>query len=180
MKPIATDRTQGHIVGVDGELLQRPTTILGADTAAIVRAYFFWAMSNHLEPELACKACFDFSRDSRAKYEIDEDQIVIVCDCQMRYFKGRSLPPAPVALSRTAPGGGVEGQGVAEILLSDDAASLLRKYKTVLLEHGLMEALRCNACYELGQSDGCAARVTSNLIEIRCRCSHRTFRGMSI
>lgn len=80
MKPLAIERTQGHIIGADGEILQRPTTLIGAESASLIRAYFLWAMTNHLEPELVCAACFDYSRESRAKYDITEDQIVIVCD----------------------------------------------------------------------------------------------------
>lgn len=173
------NRTAGHLVAPDGSLLQRPTTLIGADTAAIIRAYFAWAMQNQLEPELVCGACFDHSRESKAIFTITDQQVVIVCECSIRYFEGATLPPAKLAPSMSVP---EDAQGAILVQLSPDQALLLRTYKKVLTELNLKEMLRCNACYTLhGPSyDGCAARVTASLIEIRCRCSHRIFRGMSV
>ena len=170
------DKTTGHIVKADGSLATVPTTLIGADTAAIIRAYFYWAMTHQLEPELLCGNCFDHTRDSKAKYNITDAEIQIVCGCQIRAFFGHSLPPARVAASTTIPNDGKIGQ----VLLSADAASLLRLYKKVLIELNLKEALRCNACYALSQSDGCAAQVTANAIQILCRCSDRRYAGMTI
>lgn len=173
-----SDRTVGHLVNPDGSVAVRPTVIFGAETAAIIRAYMTWAITNHLEPELVCATCFDHSRESKAQYMITEQQIAIACQCQIRFFQGATLPPEPVtsSVSVKTTSEGHPGQ----VLLSEDAARLLRRYKTVLLELGLKEALRCNTCWDLNQEDGCAARVTSNLIEIHCRCSHRIYRGMTV
>jgi len=171
------DKTAGHLVGPDGSLVTLPTTLMGADTAQIMRAYFVWAMSNQLEPELFCSDCYDRTRGSKAIYNITEAEIQIVCDCQLRAFFGHTLPPNPVAASQTQV---CEGEGSASVLLSEEAARLLRLYKKVLIDLGLKEALRCNACYELKQSDGCMAQVTTNSIRILCRCSNRSFVGMTI
>lgn len=170
------DKTTGHIVKPDGSLAILPTTLLGADTAAILRAYFTWTLANQLEPELYCASCYNGSREDKAIYNIDDAQIQIICRCQQRVFFGHSLPPAPVAASTTIPNDG----GVGEVQLSEDAARLLRLYKKVLIDLGLKEAVRCNACYALNSEDGCNAQVLTNSIRIFCRCSNRTFQGMTI
>lgn len=174
-----TDRTTGHLVAADGSLLDRPTVLMGAETASIIRAYFTWAMQNQLEPELVCGACFDHSRESKAVFTITDEQVVICCDCSIRYFEGSTLPPEKLAPSMSVP---EDAEGALLVQLSPDQALLLRTYKKVLMDLNLKEMLRCNSCYTLhGPSyDGCAARVTANLIEIRCRCSHRIYRGMSV
>ena len=171
------DKTTGYIVKPDGTLATVPTILLSADTAAIMRAYFFWAMSNQLEPELFCGDCADGSREKKAQYNITETEIEIVCDCSQRVFFGASLPPAPVVASTTLP---ANDTGVGQVLLSEDAARLLRLYKKVLIDLNLKEALRCNACYGLEQEDGCNAQVLSQSIRIHCRCSDRRYAGLTI
>ena len=178
MSTAALDRTSGHLVGPDGTPLYRPTTLIGADAAAIIRGYFLWAMKNQLEPELVCASCFDFTRQSKATYNIDKDQIAIICQCQLRFFQGQTLPPEPVASSVTVKA--TDDAGAGEMRLSLGAAWLLRQYKKVLLDLGLKEMLRCNACYANGQEDGCEAQVTSQSIRIRCRCSNRIYTGMTV
>lgn len=174
----ALDRTVGRLVAPDGSVASRPTTLMSADAAAIIRAYFTWAMKNQLEPELFCATCYDFSRSLKATYNIDEQQIAIVCQCQLRFFQGATLPPEPVAASLVAKP--MENADVGEVRLSTGAAYVLRQYKKVLLDLGLKEALRCNACYSNGQSDGCEAQVLSQSIHISCRCSHRVYVGLTI
>lgn len=178
MSQRVSDRTVGQLVGPDGAPLQRPTTLLSADAASILRAYFLWAMREQLEPELVCTSCFDYTRDSKALYQIDERQITIVCQCQIRFFEGASLPGDPIVASRTVPQ--TDDAGVGHVLISSSAARLLRLYKKVLLDLGLQEMLRCNACYRLDQADGCHAQVLTSSIQIRCRCSDRRYQWMTI
>lgn len=171
------NRVEGQIVTPDGTPINRPATIFGADAAAILRNYFHWALSGQLEPELFCVQCYDGTKESKAIYQIDADEIVIQCQCQIRYFKGGWLKPLPMVKGITTVA--AEG-GPAHIALSSDEASLLRFYKKVLIDYGLAEALRCNACNELSYGkDGCHAQVTDNAIKIQCRCSTRTFQGMT-
>ena len=120
-------------------------------------------------------SCYDRTRESKATYQITEDDIVIQCGCQIRFFKGGWLKPLPMQKSQTRP---LNDTGVAQVDLSADEARLLRLYKKVLDDYGLAEALRCNACYELhGGMDGCHAQVTDQFIQVQCRCSNRTFHG---
>lgn len=176
MSTALLNRTTGSILGPDGAPALRPTTILSADAAAILRAYFCWLIKNQLEPELVCATCFNGTRESKAQYQVNEQQIVIICQCHIRFFEGASLPPDPVGESLTT----ITNDGIGQILLSEGAARLLRLYKRVLVELGLKEMLRCNACYGLDQEDGCEASVTAQSIRIRCRCSNRTYRGMTV
>ena len=179
MSPSLLDRTIGHLVATDGSLLECQATILSADTAALIRAYFTWTLKNQLEPELLCANCFDHSRESKAQYNISDEKIIIVCQCSVRYFEGYSLPPSVMQPSLSAP---VDASGPIYMRLSMDAARLLRNYKKVLLALGMKEALRCNACYELhgANSDGCDASVTDASIRIDCRCTKRRFIGSSM
>lgn len=172
------ETAHGHLVGADGAILSRHSAEFSADTVAILRAYFTWAMRNHLEPEFICAACDDHSRESKAQYAIDEQKIVIVCACSIRHFEGFTPAPKALAPSLSAP---VDATGPIVMVLSLDAARLLRQYKkAVLMGSGLKEAVRCNACYELGMADGCDASVTDSAIRIDCRCTKRRFTGSSL
>lgn len=171
------EQTIGHVVQDDGSLKAMPATIINAEDAAIIRNAFQWYLRNHLEPELLCAACFDFSRDSKAEYRIDEHELQIICSCAIRFHKGAWMKPIAPALSKSAP---TDTTGPILMRLSEDAASLLRAYKKVLLSLRLKQAVRCNACYELGQEDGCTAQTTDNHIVIRCRCTSRTYWGSSV
>ncbi len=170
------DRTAGELVKPDGSRLNLPASILSADAAKILRDYFFWALSQQLEPELFCATCYDGTRESKALYHISADEIEILCACQIRFFKGPWTKPAPFHSVKLAP---TDTIGPLRVTISDDGARLLRLYKKVLADLGLKEALRCNACYALNQEDGCEAQVLTNSIRIRCRCSNRTNFGMT-
>ena len=170
------EKTSGHIVAADGSLLIRPTTVIGADAAAIIRAYFTWAINHQLEPELFCGNCFTGLRSDKAIYNITDHEIEIVCACSQRVHFGASLPHAPIAPCVTSR---ADAGSVGVVLLSADAARLLRLYKKILLDLNLHEALRCNTCYDLDQADGCGGDVLSQSIRIYCRCSDRRFTGMT-
>ena len=171
------EKTSGHVVAADGSLLIRPTTVIGADAAAIIRAYFTWAINHQLEPELFCGGCFTGLRSDKAIYNITDHEIEIVCVCSQRIHFGPSLPHTPIAPCVTSP---ADAGSVGVVLLSSDAALLLRHYKKVLIDLNLKEALRCNACYGLDQEDGCDASVTTQSIRLDCRCSTRRFSGLTV
>lgn len=179
MKTALIDRVPGQVVTADGTQ-DRPATILTAEAALILRNYFYWALTQQLEPELFCAACYDGTRQSRAQHDIGADKIAIVCGCQIRFFQGAAWtkPAAPCAPSTVASRG--ESAEALHVRLSADAAALLRQWKRVMIDLGLREAVRCNACFALDQPDGCDAQVLTSSIRIRCRCSDRTFQGMSV
>lgn len=171
------ERTTGLLAQDDGTFRQMPAAIIGADDARIIRDAFWWYLHHSLEPELFCDSCFDHSRDSKVEYRIDAQELQFICQCAIRFHKGAWLTPTSMAPSLSAP---VDATGPVLMQLSADAARLLRHYKHVLLSLGLKQALRCNACYELGQPDGCDAQTTDSQILIRCRCTRRVYRGMSV
>jgi hypothetical protein len=57
------------------------------------------------------------------------------------------------------------------VLLSQEEAELLRKYKKFLHKRGLREALYCNTCFNGSLSDGMDAFVTDG--QIMFKCHHR-------
>ncbi len=58
---------------------------------------------------------------------------------------------------------------VPTIILTQEAAALLRLYKKFLEAHRLREALYCQECWDGQNPDGCEAYVTDHQILIRCR-----------
>lgn len=70
---------------------------------------------------------------------------------------------------------------IKTVILDREDAELLRRYKKFLSRHGLREALFCNSCWDTHSlADGCEAHVTNHDILIRCRCTQRFYRGMSV
>jgi hypothetical protein len=63
--------------------------------------------------------------------------------------------------------------------LSQDSARLLRDYRTFLVRRHIREGLWCKTCAEAGQPEGVKAFVKDDRIELRCRCTLRTYRGQS-
>ena len=158
-----------------------PSTMLSYESAAALRAYFGWALKERLEPELYCASCFSGSRDDKAIYRIDEREIQIICRCRILAFFGET--PARKVIAPCTRHPPMDGDTVSAVQLSDDAAHVLRQYRrAVLVPLGLQEALRCNVCYDTHGSDqdGCKAQVLSSSIVIQCRCSRRTYYGMTI
>ena len=172
------DRVPGTITDQNGVVHNRPATIIWADAAAIMRNYFYWVLRQKLEPELYCTTCYE-GRHSKAHYQISEQEIIIVCQCQQRYFRGTWLKPLQAVMPNTSVKD--DTVGVAQITLSEDAARLLRLYDRVLIGLGLKEALHCNICYEINPAEsGCDAMISVMAIRIRCRCSDRTYHGITI
>jgi hypothetical protein len=68
---------------------------------------------------------------------------------------------------------------IENIEISDENATLLRRYKKFLASYGLREALYCNDCWDRQSPDGCEAHVTDSSIVIKCRCKLRTRIGQS-
>jgi hypothetical protein len=63
------------------------------------------------------------------------------------------------------------------VLLTQEEAELLRRYKQFLRKRGLREALYCQSCWDGNREDGCKAFVTTEQIAIVCRCTTRFFQG---
>ncbi len=174
------ERTQGTIVGVDGEVLQRPTKLISPDEATLVRSYFKFVIGIlRLEPEFLCADCFDGTQESAATYDINEQQIVIVCRCSLRFHQGETPVEkylTPVMLAAPAD----DVVGVQALPLSLDVAQLFRTYKQKFLDpFNLKEVLRCTLCWDFNQPDGVKARVTDNVVDLECRCRHMTYLGSS-
>ena len=68
---------------------------------------------------------------------------------------------------------------IPTVILSQEDADLLRKYKKFLAKQGLREALYCNQCWDGSREDGCKAYVTDSQIGILCRCRMRFFQGQT-
>ena len=163
----------GTLVGPHGEPLLRPTHVLTGEDKAVVRAYRAVLTQLRLQPELVCQACYDNTRASHAVYEVTPQQILVACGCRMLFGDFTTVTPAPIAIQ--APTQVLSG--TPELCLPQEVSQRLRHYRRFLLAYGLKEALRCLACWDLGQRDGCRAYVGSEYLEIVCRCQKRYYRG---
>lgn len=65
------------------------------------------------------------------------------------------------------------------VILDQEEAELLRKYRKFLQKRGLREALYCNTCWSGNREDGCKAFVTDGQIGIECRCQFRFYQGQT-
>lgn len=159
----------GTILDAHGQPALRPTTILSAAEAALLRSYFTFLMRAHYEPELVCGHCYDGTRESKATFHVTDQQIVIVCGCRMLFHDGvTAAEDLVVPRLPTAPS---DGAANTVTPLTLDAVTLLRAYKAaILLKYHLKEMLRCNLCDGLDQHDGCRAHVTGRRVSIECRC----------
>ena len=117
------------------------------------------------------------ARDRRAIYNIAEEDLQIICACRMLYFMGET-PYNALAPCWAGPET-IRSDGTRALALSAEAVDRLRSYKEVLQALALKEALRCNRCFELNQSDGCEAHVLSTSIRIDCRCTERRHVGVT-
>jgi hypothetical protein len=58
-------------------------------------------------------------------------------------------------------------------------AELLRRYKALMLKHGLKESLWCDQCEHEGREPGLRASVMDERIDFECRCTVRRYRGQT-
>lgn len=172
--------TTTTLFGPNGERLdERPTTLLTVEDAALIRNYYYMLLKAGLEFEVFCRTCGHETREDQAQYKIDDEQVIILCGCSALYHKGATPVERleTVELSRDVRVGRDMQIVVANLQMTEAAAKLLRTWKRFLLSHGMLEALRCNACYEANRPDGCRAASRSSSCSIECRCTRYTYTG---
>lgn len=83
-------QTTAEIVGPDGELLTKPTTVLTQEDADLLRKYKKFLDARGLREALYCKACWDGDRHDGCKAFVTDSQIAIECRCSLRFYQGQS------------------------------------------------------------------------------------------
>lgn len=85
-----TERTIGTIVAPDGTVATRPTFMLTAKDAALLRAYKRFLQKYHLREALYCNDCFEGDLADGCQAFVTPMQIGILCRCTMRVFNGET------------------------------------------------------------------------------------------
>lgn len=151
---------------------------LSLDQLRLIREYTRMLGDAHLDSWLYCKRCLDPGNleASRCQVHVRLDTVLIICSCCLRFGNGATalssrldVPTAPFLEFAIQP---------TEVAFPLSVAQLFRRFDTaVLMPLLLKEALRCTRCLEAGRPDGTSSPVTSTLLDIRCRCQHRVYRG---
>lgn len=83
--------TTADILGPDGELATKPTTILTQEEADILRSYKKFLAARGLREALYCNACWSGDREDGCKAFVTDGQIAIECRCRLRFFQGQTF-----------------------------------------------------------------------------------------
>jgi len=85
-----TDVTAGSIVAPDGTVASRPTVMLTAEEAALLRQYKKFLAARGLREALYCNDCWSGDREDGCKAFVTDNQVGIFCRCRMRVHLGAS------------------------------------------------------------------------------------------
>jgi hypothetical protein len=163
------------------EPINIPTFLLSLEEAVVLRDYVIWMEYRQVRGQLFCKACYEESAEPTA-IDINAVAIGVICEHQLLIRFGE-LPKITrqyenADLLWTPPDGGILlANQVPTIRMSDDESKVLHDYQRVMKTYNLLEAMRCNECWESGHHDGCRATVSSFGIDIICRHRHLQHRG---
>jgi len=85
----ANDMTTGLILTPDGQAASKPTIILSAEQARIMREYKKKVLGPlGLKEALYCDSCWEHDLSHGCNANVTDNQIAIVCRCQIRFFQG--------------------------------------------------------------------------------------------
>ncbi|HEY3220327.1 MAG TPA: hypothetical protein VGJ80_06325 [Gemmatimonadales bacterium] len=86
-----TNVTTGTLIGPDGSVLNKPTTLLSDDDARLLRTYKKFLQRMGWREATYCNACFEgnLSHDGM-QVRVTDDQIVAICRHRMVYYGGQS------------------------------------------------------------------------------------------
>jgi hypothetical protein len=167
------------LVGANGQPIRHvPTVLLTPHQARLVRAYTALLAQADLEQELFCGVCGHAARADMAEVVVTASRVAISCGCRLFHFVGPS-PAEPVTFAAAALPPGAH-RTLPCVILTDDAAQLLRDWRALLARLHFREGLRCGHCYTANRDDGTRASVTSRGITIDCRCRRRVHSGSTI
>ncbi len=175
-------KLEGHdeaSVGAYVELLPSDAAILGE--------YYRWLRKRNYQQKMHCLDCWN----ERATKKPDPIEISfaeggelgLVCRHRMTMFHGR-VPLSAIShgADDARPSGLILAHladAIPAVKLAPWESELLWAYKAFLKAHRYIEGLHCGKCFQKGYPDGVTAAVTETSIDIRCRCRHLLYRGIS-
>ncbi len=180
---LAPDTTARIVTnGVDRQL---PTIVLEPFEARLVVEYAGWLTRQSLRAALWCHECWDArpSITEGAEWQRESDRLALLCSHRLLFFSGPLPAPAmPSTLilprSHQALLAAADGATIEDLSAGD--ALLLRCYQKLLKRYRLRDALRCDHCFSMGNTEGVRAFVTPLNIGVLCRHRQLRFSGATL
>jgi hypothetical protein len=83
--------TVGAIVSPDGEVVSKPTVLLSADDAALLRQYKKFLMKHGIREAVFCNQCFSGNLSDGMRAHTTDGQIMWECRHRMLFHQGQSF-----------------------------------------------------------------------------------------
>ncbi len=83
-------RTEGVILDASGEPSTRPTVLLTAEEAALLRLYKKFLHSHGLREAVYCNTCYSGDLSDGIRASVTDSEVVFVCRHRMLYHRGQS------------------------------------------------------------------------------------------
>jgi hypothetical protein len=84
------DVTEGVILDANGEPSTRPTVLLTAEEAALLRLYKKFLHSHGLREMLHCNTCFSGDLHDGMRAQVTDNEVIFICRHRMLYYRGQS------------------------------------------------------------------------------------------
>lgn len=83
--------TDGTILNADGSVANKPTQLLSAETARVLRAYKKFLAAHGLREALYCNECFSGNLSDGMRAHVTDSQIMFECRHRMLFHQGQSF-----------------------------------------------------------------------------------------
>lgn len=86
-----TNVTEGAIVGPDGSVINKPTVILSADEARLLRQYKKFLQKYGIRETVFCNQCFEGNLSDGMRAFVTDSQVMWECRHRMLFHQGQSF-----------------------------------------------------------------------------------------
>ncbi len=83
-------RTEGVILDANGEPTTRPTVLLTAEDAALLRLYKKFLHAHGLREAVYCNTCYSGDLSDGMRAHVTDNEVMWVCRHRMLYYRGQS------------------------------------------------------------------------------------------
>jgi hypothetical protein len=85
------DVTEGVILDANGEPSTRPTVLLTAEEAALLRLYKKFLHAHGLRSATYCNTCYSGNLEDGMRVSVTDNEAVFICRHRMLYHRGQSF-----------------------------------------------------------------------------------------
>jgi hypothetical protein len=86
-----TNVTEGTILDANGSIVNKPTKLLSADDAKLLRAYKKFLMVHGLREAVYCNECFSGNLSDGMRAHVTDGQILFECRHRMLFHQGQTF-----------------------------------------------------------------------------------------